>query len=282
MATFIILIGMSCSMGFFWTSPEFYRILEYKPLSENVIGMKEYIESHSIHSSMITFTVEKEGKGKVFVLGLSHSKDPVNPQFDSLQTIWSEAQPTVALIEGRLGFLFSPVQNPISEYGASGLVKELAQKDGIQVFTWEPEQDVEVEVLLKEFTPKQLAAFYAFRPYFSNRRFGKPGNPEKVLQEYLASRTKHPKLNGVIKDWQELEDIWNADYTSYRDWRDFSDQYGWPEGYLYDIWDASNGFRNIHQIHVISELVEKGEVVFVTMGTSHAVRIERALRKTLN
>ena len=277
----VLLIGVSFALGFFWTSPDFYKVSEYKPLPEDVIGMKEYMESHADHSSMITFEVEKEGIGKAYILGLSHSKDPSNLQFDSLETIWSKAQPTAALVEGRLGFLFSPLQHPISEYGASGLVKELAQKSDIPIYTWEPEQHVEVEILLKEFTPKQLAAFYAFRPYFSNRRFSRPENPEEALQDYLESRTDYPRLKGVIENWQELEDMWNDDYRSYGDWRDFSDQYGWPEGYLYEIWNASNGFRNIHQIQVMFELIEKGEMVFITMGTSHAVRIESALRKTV-
>ena len=69
LTTLILLIGGSCSLGLFWTSPDFYKVSEYNPLPGDVIGMKEYMESYSGHSSMITLKQKKLGKESVYVLG---------------------------------------------------------------------------------------------------------------------------------------------------------------------------------------------------------------------
>jgi hypothetical protein len=263
-----------------WKSPSFYKVETETKLNKPIMDMVEYEEIIAVHRRPYCYSIKSKSGGRVYVLGIEHTKDAVNSQFDTINRIWNEADPTTALVEGRMGFLFTWFQNLITEYGESGLTAELAKEKGIKLFTWEPTRDDEVKSLIKKYSAEQLAMFYSFRPYFSNMRFGKPHNPEEQLQSYLESRTDTEHLRGVVKSWQELNSLWNKDFPNIN-WRDFSDEYGWPEGYLSSIANESNLYRDYHLVQIINELVKKGERVFVTMGSSHAPRIESTLRDLL-
>jgi hypothetical protein len=265
----------SCNV--IWKSPSFYKVKENRELVAPIMDMNGYKEIWQTHRRPYCYSIHSPLKGKVYVLGVEHITDQSHPQFDTILTTWNKAKPTVALVEGRLGFLFKWFQNPIKKYGEGGLVSNLAKRDGIYLYTWEPSRDDEVAILMEQFPVEQIAMFYSFRPYFSNMRHGKPKHPEKKLQEYLKNRTDYDHIRGVFKSWEELDSAWQRDFPEIK-WQDYSDEKGWPKGYLYEIWNASNLSRDFHLIQTILELVEKGETVFVTMGASHAPRIEKALK----
>lgn len=272
----IIVILFSCNVV--WKSPSFYDVKKNKELIAPIMDMDAYKDIWQTHRRPYCYSiVSTKSKGKVHILGVEHLTDPNHSQFDTIRNLWNQTNPTVALVEGRLGFLFTWFQNPIEKYGEGGLVSELAKKDGINLYTWEPTRNDEIEILLKQFSVEKIAMFYSFRPYFSNMRHGKPKNPEKKLEEYLKSRTDYDHIRDVFQSWEELDSVWQKDFPDI-EWRDYSDEQGWPKGYLYEIWNVSNLSRDFHLIQTIIELVEKGETVFVTMGASHAPRIENALK----
>jgi hypothetical protein len=53
-------------------------------------------------------------------------------------------------------------------------------------------------------------------------------------------------------------------------------------GYLHEVWTTSNAARDEHFARVIIDLVRKNERVFAVCGSSHAVKLEPALRAALN
>lgn len=271
-ATFALLM----LTGVIWKSPGYYEVSEIRELEKPVMSMDEYRESGG-HVRPYIYHL-KNHKGEVYVLGIDHTKDPDDPQIDSINRIWNEFQPDVVLIEGRLGFLFSWVQDPVKNYGESGKAVSLAKKDEVQVYTWEPQKQDEINLMLKNYSPEKVAFFYALRPYLSNYRFGKPANPDEALESYIESRTDIYGIRGKIKSVKQIDSMWAADYPAEKDWRDSSDQYGWPKGYLSDMAAFSNEIRNLHQCSVILDLAEKGKKVLVVMGSSHAFRIEEALK----
>jgi hypothetical protein len=266
--------------GIIWKSPGFYQVDQPTELKKPVMDMTAYEQIIQTHRRPYCYTLNSSSGGKAYILGIEHTRDVNHAQLDTIRKIWKEANPTVALVEGRLGFLFSWIQNPIQEYGEAGLVSQLAKEKAVNLYTWEPTRDNEISFLLQEFTPEQIALFYSFRPYFSTMRFGKPENPEEKLQEYLESRTDYEHIRGVYKSWEELDQRWQKDFPGIN-WRDYSDEYGWPKGYLSQLANSSNMARDYHMIQIISDLVKKGETVFVTMGSSHAPRIEEALKAIL-
>lgn len=280
LSIFSLLIVILFSCNVLWKSPPYYSVKNNKLLENEIMNMEMYQKIAGTHRRPYCYSINSVSGGSVFIVGVEHVTNRNHSQFDTIQKLWNESEPTVALIEGRLGFLFTWFQDPVTEYRESGFVSELAKMNNVELYTWEPTRDDEIEILMKQFSAEQIALFYSFRPYFSNMRNGKPENPEMRFQEYLKSRTDYEHIRNIYQSWEELDSIWNLDYPNIS-WRDYSDEQGWPKGYLHEIWNESNLARDFHLIQVISELVENGESVFVTMGVSHAPRIEIALRSMI-
>lgn len=266
--------------GVIWRSPAYYAVNTEKDFEVPVMSMEEFSQSEDYQRPYIYHL--KKGQGEVYVLGIDHTKDKADHQIDSINKIWNKFKPDVALVEGRLGFLFEGIQDPVEVYGENGGTFALAKKDDVEVFTWEPERQVEVNLMLQKFPAKKVAFFYALRPYLSDFRHGKPANPDAKMQSLIESRTDYDGLRNQISSVAEVDSIWRADFPEEKDWRDSSDQYGWPEGYLSAMAGYSNIVRDIHMCSAVLELMEQGKKVFITMGSSHAFRIERTLRHEVN
>lgn len=278
---FAILITLLFQFGIVWKSPPFFKTKHPVALNSPIMDMETYMDNLvGNHRRPYIYVIESKTKGKVIVLGLEHLNTPNHPQFDSIRHYWNLYKPTIALVEGRLGFLFKWMQNPIKHYGESGLTSELAKKDGVDLYTWEPSRDDEIELLIKKHPAKQLAMFYALRPFFGKSDAQRKESPEKQLQTLINERTDYKHLKHSINTWEEIDSTWKKDFPSLN-WRTYNAGYGYP-GYLNNIWNDSNLTRDEHMVRSIVELVEKGETVFVTMGVSHAPRVEEVLKSTLS
>ncbi len=276
-ALLVFCLGLVLVAGkIIWTSPAYYAPSAPYRIETPILSNDAY-SALGDHPRPFIYGLSGNSGGKVVVLGLDHTKDTDSPQLDSVLYYFEKNQPTVVLVEGRLGFLFRWFQDPTQRYGEQGFTADMAIKRNAELFTWEPAKDEQIKLMAKSFDAERVALFYALRPYFSNFRFGKPANPEEKMNEYIKSRTNHPLLKGLIKDWQEVDVIWKRDFPFEKDWRDYSDEWGWPEGYLSAMSDYNNSLRDIHLCNAIIDLVNQGETVLATMGSSHAVKIKSAL-----
>lgn len=221
----------------------------------------------------------RRGSAGLIIYGATHTKNPDDPQIADIERRWNEFKPTVALCESRLGILFPGLMNPIKEFSEPGFVHQLARRDGIPTYTWEPTPDVVMKYLLKlPFNKAQIALRVKLGPYFSNLRNGKPGDPEGFVNDYLDDNSRWPGLENVLTTVAEIDAEWQRNFPDGPDWRDVSDQYGLP-GYLNSV--SANEARDEHFARVVIDLVNKGERVFAVAGLSHAVKLDPALRGAL-
>lgn len=271
-ASAIFLTGCS----FFWRSPAYYT--DYRPgdLPASVLTQAEYDAVHESYTRPYIVTGEV-GNGTVLVFGATHTKNPEDPQLRTIDSLWRVFQPTIALIEGRPGFFAIWSSDLVKKFGEGGYVYSLARRDGIETRSWEPPFDLEIDRMTAFFPPKQIALFYVLRPYFGAVRFGKPADAEGFVEPFLEKRTQHPKLKGTLTSIVDIDRMWSEDFQGLKDWRETSDEYGWP-GYLNAIASRSNAFRDEHCAHVILDLAARGNRVFVVAGSSHAVRLEPVVR----
>ncbi|NUN68597.1 MAG: hypothetical protein HUU02_02690 [Bacteroidetes bacterium] len=259
-----------------WRSPDYMTEYGTMELKEPILTMEQYSERSREHPRPYVVTL-----GDSLVLfGAEHTKDPSDPQLDSIRRVWERLSPSVALVEGRLGFLFRWTTDPVEKFGESGLVHDLARQHGIPVYTWEPPIDAEVAWVLRSHSAKRTALFYILRPYFGQRKFARPDDPDGMVEGTIRRRTAWKGLEGSIASVAEIDSIWKADFPGAKDWRETDDRYGWP-GYLGTIGAASNAFRDEHFARVIIHLLRNGKRVFAVCGSSHAVKLEAALRATI-
>ncbi len=122
-----------------------------------------------------------------------------------------------------------------------------------------------------------MALFYVLRPYLGQRRFGPVDDPAGFLAEYVRKRGSHAALGGAIRSVADVDRLWARDFAGGPDWRECDDRAGWP-GYLSDVGACANDVRNAHWLGVIADLAARGERTLMVCGSSHAVRLEAALR----
>jgi hypothetical protein len=222
------------------------------------------------------YSLDAPGGGRVVVFGAEHTKRPDDPQLRALRDAWDDLRPTVALVESDLGMLFPAFMDPVREFGEVGFVHALARADGIPTYTWEPpDERVIAGALAQGFTREQVGLRWVLGPYFSNLRHGRPADPEAFVLDTFRERAAAPGIDGVFSTIDELEAAWTRAFPSGPDWRDVSDQFGLP-GFLGAI--DLNLPRDEHLVACVAEMVEAGARVFVIAGSSHAVKIEPALR----
>lgn len=292
MGIFLLVIAAAIFLFYFaWRSPAFYESRTDCRFTVPPMTMAEYDSVSQTHPRPFIIDIDASKKnpiwGKVFFYGSTHTRDPKDPQIADIESRWESFKPDICLVEGRLGFLVPGLMDPVEEYGETGFAYKLSRRDGVEAFTWEQPLDNEITAVLKKFKPEQAAMFYILRPYFSNIRFGKPGNPDEYIKEYIEKRTKHPALQNTIKSAGDIDVIWQRDFLGkykdgepIKDWRETTDEYGLPL-WLGEISAESNFVRNEYLSCLIITLVKQGKRVFVVGGSSHPVCIEHTLNSEL-
>jgi hypothetical protein len=250
---------------FAWKSPKYYVASLHA--EQPILLFKDYTTDHAK-----PYVIQKEN---LVIFGGEHTKDPKHPQLQQLEQSWTRLKPTIALVEGRLGFLLPPFMDPVKHLGEGGKVKELAAKDGIPIYNWDLSKEALANELQQTFTREQIALAQILNPYFGNLRFGKPSSPEAFIEPYLK-RAAYVGLESRFQSVDDIDKAWKR-YFPELDWRDVSDETRLP-GYLGNLMEAGNNLRNQHLVNAVKELTAKGERVFVICGSSHAVCVEPAFR----
>jgi hypothetical protein len=259
LAVLVMLAGIVLVVS--WKSPKYYTPSgQYDP-SHPIIHFKDYQLEHPRPYIV---------RGDRYVLfGASHTRDPDEPEIAQIVDEWNKLRPTVALVEGRLGFLLPPFMDPVKNLGEGGKVKELASEHDVPLYNWDLPKEVLASRLKGIYTPEQIALAQILNPYFSNLRFGKPESPEDFIGEYLK-RASHVGRQDNFRSAADVDRAWKKQFPGGPDWRDVSDAHGLP-GYLGEMSAVNNDLRNQHLVTVVKELLAKGERVFAIMGSSHAV-----------
>jgi hypothetical protein len=274
-AAAILLVAAVWMWKIAWRSPPHYVPREDVRVRAPIMSAADYEQILSSHAR--PFVCEASvGRGAVLVFGASHTKDPSDPQVAELRRRFKEFAPTAVLVEGRPGSPVAGIGDPVRQFGESGLAISLARSRSIAYWSWEPSRDGETRAMLAAFPIKRVALFYILRPYVSDLRHGKPADPTAALEAIRAKRVQWPGLEGSFASVAEIDSVWKRDFEGLPDWRDTSDEFGWP-GYLTEIALRSRDLRTENMARCALDLCAKGERVLVVCGSSHAVRARAAI-----
>lgn len=216
-------------------------------------------------------------RGAVLLYGAHHTSDPDNPQMKDIETRWSSFRPTVALYEGRQrGFVNSRLLEPLSGRTEAEKLQSLAHRDGVRLFCLEPAYRDEVAALLRDWSPERVALYFTMRVYWGES--GGTADDDLALH-LLRKRTDVEGLRGTIDSVADIDRIWAGEMPGAGDWRTLG---GEPEsGWFAELSIRSREIRGEHMARVALDLVDRGERVFIVVGSGHVIRTEPVLRAAL-
>jgi len=213
----------------------------------------------------------------VLYVGVKHFSDPDDPQVAELRRLWDGFSPTVALNEGRSKYLrwgnaiVPGVNDP-------KLVYDLAQRDGVEVYSIERRYQDEVEALLETWPPELVAAYFSLR-VITGEAGGDAARAESIAPALIAKRTDVDGLRGAITTMADLDEVWARHLPDAPDWRTLPSADS--AGLMRRIGDDSREVRGRHMVRAIATLAARGERVFAVVGASHVIRHEPTLRSLL-
>ena len=248
-----------------WKSPKYYTARAHGTYA--IVPFRSYTGEHPRPYVL---------RSPQYVLfGGEHTRNPQDSQLILMRQYWKELRPTVALVEGRLGFLLPGFMDPVKTLGEGGAVAALAKSDGIPLYNWDLSKEKLAGGLARRFTPQQIALAQVLTPWFGQQRFGRPASEADFLAPFFK-RAAAVGLQDSLKSVADVDRYWQRFFPG-TDWRNVSDEQPLP-GYLHDMMCATNDLRNQQLVATVKELTARGERVFVACGSSHAYCVEPSFR----
>jgi hypothetical protein len=257
------------------------RPVSYQPsIDVGPVVLRTWPEHDAIYEKTeFPYVLEIEpGRGKLLYFGCQHTSDAADPQLAELERRWAEFQPTVAFCEGRARmsrFASRPSSGPFSE---STLVRILAYRSGVPLYTLEPPYEDEVAGLLRQHDAKLVATYLTLRVFTSEAK-GYQGDRDALASGLMRQRLEVSGLRNVFASLADFDRHWRERFSGSPDWRTLPDTESVP--LLKEIGDTSRQIRGEQMVRSLVELVRQGERVFAVVGASHVIRQEPFLRQTL-
>lgn len=284
----ILLVTLAFVWPYFWIRAAYYETDTIAKPATPVMTMQEYDQIVSTHPRPYQLrysgTRPNTADNQLLVFGISHhTTDPQHDDIKTLETLFEQFDPTICLIEGRLGIWIAGYDGLISQFAESGALAYLARRNSIDCYTLELPLEEEMRRVADDHNHDHVVLFYVLRPYFGQRRGGPIDDPENAISESLRKRTGIDGINSSIGSVEDIDRVWKEDFADLPDWRDCDDANGWP-GKLNDVGSSANSVRNQHWLNILEDLINRPTEnqqfprrVMMVVGCSHAVRLQPAL-----
>lgn len=219
-------------------------------------------------------------RGELIYFGSLHSKNPDHAQLSELRRVWDRFGPTVALVEGRMGFFVGTARQGVGVFGEGAAVYSLAERDGVPLYTLEPPLEIETAALRECGDDTQVALFRVMNGYISARR----GGPVSDFKVGRLLRKRASPLTDALPDLAALDAYFASQFPESPDWREIPEQATWPSPggtWMNAMARRANSVRDDHFVRSLVELTRRGERVLAIAGRSHVVVWEPVLVESL-
>lgn len=270
-----------------------YRLskLDYYPIDSEIV-LEDNFRTMTEHDEFMgdknwPYVLEiNTSDGALHYYGSYHVNDPENFQIEDIKHRWLNFNPTVAVTENRLGIVFGSEDSDIENYSEFALAYILGNRDNIPVYTLEPTWDDEVREMKSQFPIEEITLFYTMRVFLNERRPEMTNSEiEDLAEQLLSKRGSRSGLEGSLNSLQELDNLWQKNFSDLGDWRTikkFACDPSTNPTRLSAMGNFVNEVRDRHAVKVILDLMKKGNRVFAFAGGSHVVKQEPVLKAALN
>ena len=237
-------------------------------------------EEYAGHKHEVPYIVDvRRADSRLILFGCLHTTDPRDPTFDRIESVFARFAPDYAMHEGT-----PPAPEPIREvairrHGESGLVTHLAARSGIETTSMDIPLPIEARMLRSRLSQREALVFLVVRQLASfNRKTARMdfdgyfGDFFDLIAEPLgASMITWPLIECLHRQitGRELlrQEISGHETNPMRD-----------ELLTQRIATLSNRLRDEYMLGQLTDALAQHHRVFATVGVTHAVMLEPALR----
>ncbi|PCC72189.1 hypothetical protein SAMN02745121_01398 [Nannocystis exedens] len=248
-----------------------------------ILSHEEYADIEHDMPYVLRFARED---GALLFFGAKHIDDAGDAQVARIAALWAEFRPTLAFNEGGDPPVEASLVTAAARFGESGLVRFLARRDGVPAASIEPSMRAQVEALRTSgFSDEQILVFFVLRQVPQHRaRAGVPMDEARLVEvlrhfhaatgisapataDELASASA--RLLPPLRHWSEAPAAW------------FDPVFTRPAAFTNAANRRVSQVRDAWVVELLADRMRRGERVFATMGASHVVMQEPALRARL-
>lgn len=260
-------VFQSCS-----SAPRFTRLMTW----EEYLGLK-------LQGPYI-YVLEAEA-GALLYYGVTHTTAADDPQLMDIERRWEEFKPTFAFTEGGDWPLEKSRERAIRRCGEQGLLRYLAERDGVRTQNIDPSSEAQLRYLLKKFPGAQVKVYYILL-HTVLRRTREQGPPNinlvnKILRDLSQGTWGY---SGPPRKIKQFEDYVQKYLPKVEDWRKIEPSIFFstdPENFVVTMHRTLNRYRDEVMLQKIIKAVGERKRVFALVGRSHVVMQEPALRAEL-
>lgn len=227
-------------------------------------------------------TVARDESVRLLLFGVRHSSDPSDPLFPRLAESFAAFAPRLALHEGTPPALEAERETAIRRHGESGLLRHLSEGAGIRCESMDIALDEEARRLLTRHPPRDLVVFFVVRQLASFNRKTARMDFDAYFRDFFDLIS--PGLGLGRLDWplvqREHQRVFGFALVPRQVDASLTDPTR-TEVLTQRIARDSNRMRDEWMLKGLLQATRAHRRVFATVGVTHAVMLEPALRAAL-
>jgi len=248
------------------------------PPSRHILSFAEYAAIR--HPTPYVVEVARDG-ARLLLFGGRHSSQPADPMFDQIEAAFAKLSPAFALHEGTPPAVEIDREIAIRRHGEAGLVRHLAARAGIDTASMDIALEEEARLLRRELPQGEALVYLVVRQLASYNRKTARMDFDGYFADFFARIA--PSLELSI-DWPLIEKehlrVLGRPLAARRVTAIETDPMR-DELPTQRISRLSNRLRDEHMLDRLIAALDEHQHVFATVGVSHAVMLEPALRAAI-
>jgi|SRR3989344_128962 len=234
-------------------------------------------------------------KQLAYFFSANHSFDPNNEQYEKLRSFWKQftehADNPIVFMEGGIHPVLPNDEVAIRRESESGLITRWAHELNISIRSAEPPDLEQMQQLSLTFSRDEIAYYHFIR---SVHQWLGQGDNMKALDVFIGKTLEH---YGKVWNWNDFDFSLEHMKQLHRTFTgsDFdSDLASQSRDYFLNIFISIKDtsvinrigselatLRNIHMVALFLEAWQQGYSIFASLGGSHVILQERAVRTLL-
>ncbi|MEK7087414.1 MAG: hypothetical protein AAB958_01795 [Patescibacteria group bacterium] len=228
----------------------------------------------------------KKNNATLFYLGVRHSWNPTDKQFNIIKQKWLDflkiAKHPLAVVESRGWKIYNTEKEAISKGGEIDFMAYLCHQANVPISCFEPDRGSEINALLQQFPKEQIAYYYFARAISQWYRLTQKPDINSYLLPFLQRDKKASGWNDFEFSLENMKNVHRQLFNTELDFNnvEFFSKIENPtreDNPLKDVVRASGKYRDQTTTDSIKNTWNQGYNLFIIYGEGHARNHEKIL-----